>query len=78
MVSEHGMKLGELEPVKWFREYISWVLITQDMRNGDLLALDLIVNPVVGTMHMFHCQLVLQVFGDLDGRLVVDEEWGRA
>jgi len=78
MESEHGTKLGELEPAKWFREYISWVLITWDMRNSDLLALNLITNPVVGTMHVFHCRLVLRVFGNLDGRLVVDKEWGRA
>jgi len=55
MESEHGTKLGKLEPAKWFCEYIGWVLITRDMRNGDLLALDLIVNPVVGAMHVFHC-----------------------
>jgi len=77
MESEHGAKLGKLEPAKWFCEYISWVLITRDMRNSDLLVLDLIANPVVGAMHVFHCRLVLQVFGNLDGRLVVDKEWGR-
>jgi len=78
MESEHGTKLGELEPAKWFHEYIGWVLITRDMRNGNLLALDLIANPVVGAMHMFHCRLVLRVFGDLDGGLVVNKEWGWA
>ena len=65
--SEHGSELGELEPAKGFCKYIGGVLVSWDVGDGDLLVRDLVANPVVGTVHMLHRQLMFRVLGDLDG-----------
>jgi hypothetical protein len=75
---EYIMELGELDVSEQLGEDVGRVLIPRDMRHCNHLPLDLLVDPMVGTVDMLHGALMLRVLQYLDGRLVVHEKWRQA
>jgi len=47
---EHAAELRELEPAKGLGEYIDRVLVSGDMRDGNLPLVDLVTDPMVCTV----------------------------
>jgi len=44
------------------------------MRDCDVTLSDMIANPVVRPVNVFHSRLMFRVLGDLDRGLIIDEE----
>ena len=57
--------MQELESTEWFGEYIRGVEIAGNVRNRNKTTIDMIANPVIGSVNMFHRTLMLWVFRDL-------------
>ena len=57
--------MQELESTEWFGEYIRRVEIAGNVQNRNKTTINMIANPVIGSVNMFHRTLMLWVFGDL-------------
>ena len=54
METKHITEFEELEPAKGLGEYIGWVVCTRDVGNRYIPLLDVIMDPMVGPVYMFH------------------------
>jgi len=69
--------MKELEPTERLGKDVGWVEIARDMRHHDKISIDVIADPVAGSVYVLHCALVFRMFSDLQSRLIVKKEGRR-